>query len=124
MTWRYQVIKDLIRIGFRGRLINFIQNFLSNRTITTRVGDQMLSVAILENELPHGSILSPTLFLIAINNIVKSIHEPIVYYLYADDLAIFLRTKSVLFAQTILQRLLNKLEKITDSFLQQTKPLV
>ena len=36
-TWKYGIMKDLHDIGLRGRLPNFISNFLSDRSFNVRI---------------------------------------------------------------------------------------
>ena len=69
-TWKYGIIKDLHDIGLRGRLPNFISNFLSDRSFNVRIGSTLSDTFEQEQGVPQGSILSPTLFNIKINNIV------------------------------------------------------
>ena len=37
-TWRYDILKDIHKLGLRGRLPTFIENFLADRTMQVRVG--------------------------------------------------------------------------------------
>ena len=37
-TWKYGIMKDLARIGLKGRLPNFVSNFLSDRNFKVRIG--------------------------------------------------------------------------------------
>ena len=62
-------MKDLHDIGLRGRLPNFISNFLSDRSFNVRIGSTLSETFEQEQGVPQGSILSPTLFNIKINNI-------------------------------------------------------
>ena len=70
-TWKYGIMKDLHDTGLRGRLPNFISNFLSDRSFNVRIGSTLSDTFEQEQGVPQGSILSPTLFNIKINNIVK-----------------------------------------------------
>ena len=61
-------MKDLHDIGLRGGLRNFISNFLSGRSFNARIGSTLSETFNQEQGVPQGSILSPTLFNIKINN--------------------------------------------------------
>ena len=58
-------MKDLHSIGLRGRLPNFISNFLSDRSFNVQIGSTLSDTLEQEQGVPQGSILSPTLFLIS-----------------------------------------------------------
>ena len=87
-TWKYGIMKDLHDIGLRGRLPNFISNFLSDRSFNVRIGSTLSDTFEQEQGVPQGSILSPTLFNIKINNIVKCVNDTD-SSLYVDDFGIF-----------------------------------
>ena len=40
-TWRYGILKDIHKIGLRGRLPTFIENFLADHTMQFRVGSSL-----------------------------------------------------------------------------------
>ena len=72
-TWKHGILADLWDLGFRGHLPRFIQSFLSERSFRVRVGSTLSELHEQEMGIPQGSILSPALFSIKINNIVKAI---------------------------------------------------
>ena len=86
-TWKKGIISDLHDLGFRGHLPRFIENFLADRQFQVRVGTTLSDIHNQEMGVPQGSILSPALFNIKINNIVKSFQGPDCS-LFVDDFAI------------------------------------
>ena len=40
-TWRYGILKDIHKLGLRGRLPAFIEGFLADRTMQVRVGSSL-----------------------------------------------------------------------------------
>ena len=72
-TWKYGILADLWDLSFRGHLPRFIQSFLSERSFRIRVGSTLSELHEQEMGVPQGSILSPALFSIKINNIVKAV---------------------------------------------------
>ena len=70
-TWKYGILRDLHEFGVKGRLANFVESFLANRSIKVRVG----STFGLSQGVPQGSILSTTLFNIKINRIMNCLDQ-------------------------------------------------
>ena len=70
-TWRYRILKDIHKLGLRGRLPTFIENFLADRAMQVRVGSSLSDYYDQEQGVPQGGVLSTTLFSIKINDIVK-----------------------------------------------------
>ena len=68
-TWRFGILKQLHKMGIRGRMVNFIHSFLSVRLIKLRVGNTLSQPFMQEEGIPQGSVLSVTLFSVAINSI-------------------------------------------------------
>ena len=93
-TWKYGIMKDLHSIGLRGRLPNFISNFLSDRSFNVRISSALSDTFEQEQGVPQGSILSPTLFNIKINNIVKCVNDTD-SSLYVDDFGIFFINRKI-----------------------------
>ena len=87
------IMKDLHKLGLKGRLPLFIQNILSDRTFNVRIGYTLSDIFKQEQGLPQRSILSPTLFGIKSNDIVKCVKD-LDCSLLVDDFGIFIRTKN------------------------------
>ena len=87
-------MKDLHKLGLKGRLPLFIQNFLSDRTFNVRIGNTLSDIFKQGQGVPQGSILSPTLFGIKINDIVKCVKD-LDCSLFVDDFGIFIRSKNM-----------------------------
>lgn len=68
----------------------FIKSFLEVRTFKVRISNTLPCQHLQENEIPQGSILSVTLFLVTINGIVDSLGTEIHQSLYADNFALFM----------------------------------
>ena len=110
-TWKYGIMRDLSDFGLKGRLPHFIDNFLSNRNFKVRVGTILSDLQGQEEGVPHGSILSVTLFSIEINNIVKALNPGVDCSLYVDDFLICYRSKHMHTIERQLQQCLNKIQK-------------
>ncbi len=113
-TWKYGILRTIHSWGLRGRLPLFLVAFLSSRYFRVRLGDGLSASHHLENGVPQGSILSVTLFAIAINSIASIIREPVKASLFVDDFAIFCSSKSIQVIERQLQLVLNKLQEWSD----------
>ena len=111
ITWRYDILRTLHNWGIRGNLPIFIKNFLSERSFRVRLGHYESNKHVLENGIPQGSVLSPTLFLIAINSIKQFIPRSICYRLYADDLVIYYSSSNSTIGERQIQTCLYSLDR-------------
>ena len=82
---------------------------MSDRSFNVRIGSTLSDTFEQEQGVPQGSIISPTLFNIKINNIVKCVNDTD-SSLYGDDFGIFYRSKNMENIEFRLQGCLNKVE--------------
>ena len=88
-TWRFRILKILYDSGMRGSLPLFLVAFLSNRTFQVKIGGHLSRSVPLLIGVPQGSVLSGTLFLLAINDISKCLPDGVSHSLFVDDFAIY-----------------------------------
>ena len=110
-TWKYGIMCDLSDFGLKGRLLNFSDNFLSNRNFKVRVGTTLSDLQGQEEGVPQGSILSVTLFCIKINNIVKALNQGVDCSLYVDEFLICYKSRHMHTIERQLQQSFNKIQK-------------
>ena len=113
------------KCGIRGRLATFIQNFLDKRTFKVRCGNTYSPSFNQDHGVPQGSVISPTLFIIMINDIFNDIHhinQQIKLSMYADDLVVWYTHPSVDQANRILQLVVNKIELWCDQWGLEVSP--
>ncbi|GBM97133.1 putative RNA-directed DNA polymerase from transposon BS [Araneus ventricosus] len=106
-TWRYGILKDLHDLGLRGNLPIFLNNFLQLRRFQVKVESEFSDFFIQEEGVPQGSVLSVTLFILKINNILKQLPTSVRGYLYVDDLYISCTGTNMNFIQRQLQIVVN-----------------
>ena len=86
-------MKDIHKLGLRGRLPTFIESFLADRTMQVRVGFTLSDLYDQEQGVPQGGVLSTTPFNIKINDIVKCLDSSTDCSLYVDDFLYLLSLK-------------------------------
>ena len=77
-------------------MFDWIEDFLKNRTIQVRVGDQLSETYRLENGTAQGEIISPLLFLIMVNDLADELKD-VQTLLFADDSAVFKSGRNINF---------------------------
>ena len=81
-----KIIQKLSAYGIKGTLLSWINDFLSNRTQTVKIGSQSSHSVSVTSGVPQGSVLGPILFLLFINDITDFTSPEVVISLFADDL--------------------------------------
>ncbi|XP_055633145.1 uncharacterized protein LOC129773557 [Toxorhynchites rutilus septentrionalis] len=90
-TWRHNIIDQLHRWGFEGSLFNILRCFLTNRSFQVYFGGVLSDHRCLENGVPQGSVLSVSLFLVAMQSVLEVIPKNTEVLAYADDLLLMAR---------------------------------
>ena len=107
---RNTIVNNLYQMGVHGRMLNFIFNYLRERSIKVRIGNTLSRSRTTLSGIPQGGVLSATCFLIAINSILDTLPRNIKGSLYADDLVIYHTSKKVRSSSRQLQNAIKKLE--------------
>ena len=69
--------------GLHNNLIKWIASFLSDRSIAVRVNSFLSEPHSINSGVPQGSVISPVLFILFINDLLSSTSSSI--YSFADD---------------------------------------
>ena len=83
-----KLIHKLLSYGIKGNLLLFIQDFLSSRFQSVKIGSSISSAVPVISGVPQGSILGPLLFNIYINDITD-LFSNVTIKLYADDIKLY-----------------------------------
>jgi hypothetical protein len=87
-VWHFGLLRKIKDMELNGNLAAFLQDFITNRRISVRSNNTTSNIYPVRQGVPQGSAISPTLFLIMINDICKECQN-ISYSLFADDCAIW-----------------------------------
>ena len=104
---RQRLLHKLDHYGIRGTTLNWIQNFLTNRTQKVVVNGSSSEAARVKSGVPQGAVLGPLLFLTYINDLPSTVLSQV--RLFADDCLLY-RPIKCRADQEILQRDLSALQ--------------
>ncbi|CAF3586906.1 unnamed protein product [Rotaria socialis] len=85
------VLNNLRTMGIKGKMLHWIEEFLTNRRFKVLVNGSLSTERILTTGTPQGSILSPLLFNIITSNLPTS--ENTEKVAFADDIKYYTRNK-------------------------------
>ena len=108
--WRHLILKELHRLGLRGKLPMLIMDFLQDRKFQVRIGENLSREFNQEMGVPQGSVLSCTLFLIAINTVMRIITGNVEVSLYVDDMKVSVASPRLASATRRMQTCLRQLD--------------
>jgi len=108
MVWKEGLLAKLRRLGIGGNMHRFIDDFLTGRKIRVIVGDQLSDSYDMENGIPQGSVISPTLFNIMINDFPCPADRSTEAAIFADDCSAWRSGTSVKLLNKLLQDYLNR----------------
>ena len=103
----------LQNIGITGNLLSIIQAFLSNRLSFIKIGNYHSNTFPIHNGLPQGSVLSPTLFILFINDFVD---EYRIRFKFVDDTALILNVDDILQLANRTQAAANNIKRWCDKW--------
>ena len=115
MEWHKGLIFKLEQNGICGQLLNWIQNYLSDRSQRVFIGTFYSRPQRILAGVPQGSVLGPLLFLIYVNDITESLLS--VARLFADDTSLACTTSNTADLQGILNHDLDVITKWSRQWL-------
>ena len=97
----------LSQVGITGRMFNIIKSLLLSRKSFIKVGKFNSPPFKIESGLPQGSVLSPTLFILFINDFIGTLSPR---FKFADDTAVLVKVSVPSTLESTLQEVANEVQ--------------
>lgn len=114
LLWTKGVLHKLVRFGIQGKMLLWIENFLTGRKMNVRIGNDISSNKECENGSPQGSVLSPLLFNLLMNTLKEALQDlPVDLSMFADDGLVWKASRKPKRSLKILQQALQEIKTWT-----------
>ena len=115
-VWTEGLILKLLRNNVSHNMLRWISQFLKDRKACVSLQGKRSRTGDLKNVVPQGGVLSPTLFLICMNDVKEQVTKNVQCAGYADDLALVCSEDTADTAQVRLQSTLNNMFAWSNSW--------
>ncbi|MEC7530921.1 MAG: reverse transcriptase domain-containing protein, partial [Actinomycetota bacterium] len=119
--WREGLLIRLLNKGVRGKMFNYVQDFLTKRQFKVRVGGADSENRTQESGVPQGAVLSPALFNVMIDMVYEEIEDfnketlhKIELGQYADDIALWCSDAGFKSNKAFSKNLISAVERVTS----------
>ena len=113
-VWMEGLLVELLRNGITSNMFNWIKSYLYNRR--ARVSAVHSKKILLRHGVPQGGVLSPTLFLLFINDLVSELPKGVKAVSYADDLVMWCKEEYATTATYRMQLAADQLNSWTEKW--------
>ena len=116
-VWKEGLLYKLLKKHISDKMYKWTRNFLFQRTARVRIDGYTSCLVKLREGVPQGGVISPTLFLIFIDDITDKLTSHISRALHADDLAVWTAAENISTAFVRMQMTVEKLGKWADEWM-------
>ena len=109
MAWREGILHKL-RSHVPLCYLKWYRDFLHNRKFQVRIGEALSEERVLDNGVPQGSVSSPILYNVLVNDLAGNIPPQVKVSQFADDIALWCTDGNLTYAWLRMQRALSGLE--------------
>ena len=110
-VWKDGLLLKLLRNGVSGKMYKWLSDFLLQRTARVKLDEQLSNLVKMKEGVPQGGVISSTLFLVYINDLVEALPRHVLNTLHADDLAVWYSDSSTAKATYMIQ---NTIQHVSD----------
>merc|ERR1711991_499588 len=110
------LIEILKKYGIKGKLFEYLKQFLSNRKSKICYNDKISPKVRLKYGLPQGSPLSPVLFNLYTNEIIKKINDVCFIRAFADDIVFYKQSDNITDLESKINKVTKKIHELCLSF--------
>jgi hypothetical protein len=105
VVWHDGLLYKLFKIGIKGCAWRWLRSFLTDRQFRLVDSGRKSQYYPTTSGVPQGCVLSPLLFLLYINDIVRCVTPQCQIALFADDIALWYKVASISALQTTLSNI-------------------
>ena len=114
-VWKEGLLLRLLRAGVHGKMYKWLSDFLFNRTARVKLDGTISRQVKLREGVPQGGVVSPTLFLVYINDIPTTVPRHVSNTLHAEDFAVWWAEEHTTTAVHRIQNTINEVCSWTES---------
>ena len=115
-VWKEGLLLKLLRAGVHGKMCKWLSDFLFNRTARVKVDGMISRQVKLREGVPQGGVVSPTLFLVYLNDVTTTVPRHVSNTLHADDFAVWCTEEHTTTAAHSIQNTVNEVCSWTESW--------
>ena len=120
--WSQGLIYKLLKWRLPLRLLRCVASFVRERSLRVFEGSAISDEIIMKAGTPQGSIISPILFLLFMDDVKDDLPEGVIIYQFADDIALSTTASCPRLAKWRLQKGLEVIKKWTSKWRIELEP--
>ena len=116
-VWKDGLLLKLLKKNICGRMYGWIHSYLFQRTARVKLERHTSNLVKLREGVPQGGVISPTLFIIFIDDIIDHLSTYISKAIHADDLAIWTSSEHINTANIRIQDAMNSISDWAEEWM-------